>query len=69
MLSALGKPAPSKLSVLGIAKTTLRLDDWMDGITGLKKGVGLTVMVYTLKSVEGKGAWGEVQGKPGARCQ
>lgn len=58
----------------GVLKTTLRLSDLLDGITGLRKAVYsqlwfITVKRYRLKLAKGKAARGEVQEEPGTRFQ
>lgn len=74
MLSTLDMPAywTFKTHVLGIRKTTLRIDDLIVGITGLKKGVVLTVIVYYSEKLqitvsEGKRCLGQSPGE--TRCK
>ena len=64
----------NKDTVLGAPKTTLRLDELLEGLTGLRRAIILTVTVFygkriQIKISEGKGTWNEVQEKPGPTFQ
>lgn len=64
----------NKDTVLGAPKTTVRFDELLEGLTGLRRAIILMVTVFygkriQIKISEGKGTWNEVQEKPGPTFQ